>query len=87
VIVIVSILIAIYYVAYVGSRPSAVRSAWRTLLVSVLLALAIFSYSYYQAGNPPNVNYWQVGWTGYIRALNLELQAKGSPHRIPNPGE
>ncbi len=88
-IVIVFILLAIYYVAYVGSRPIGLFKpyAWRSLAVAVILACSIFAYSYYQSKRPPNVNYWQVGWTGFIRALNQEFEARGSPHRIPIPGE
>lgn len=88
-IVIVLILIAIYYVAYVGSRPTGLyrETPWRSLVVACLAALSIFLYSYYQSRRPPNVNYWEVGWTGYIRALNEEFQQRGSPFRIPNPGE
>lgn len=88
-IVIVLILLAIYYVAYVGSRPAGLFRpyVWRSLAVAAALAFSIFAYSYYQSKRPPNVNYWQVGWTGYIRALNQEFEARGSPYRIPNPGQ
>lgn len=86
-IVIVLILIAVYYIVITDAKVSltAFRPQWRTLLVSALLTVSVFIYSYYQSNRPPTVNYWKVGWTGYMRALNQEFEEQGSPHRIEIP--
>lgn len=88
-IVIVLILVAIYYIVLHNSPVNRVgkRSPWRTWQVSILLGLSVFTYAYFQANNPPDVNYWKIGWTGYMRALNAELELQGSPHRMVIPGQ
>ncbi len=85
---IVYILSILYTVVYRASRPKAAAppSKRRIALFACALSLLMLGQSYYLVRTPPSVDYYGVGWQGFIRYLNARFAANGVPNRIPeNP--
>jgi hypothetical protein len=86
--IIATILVTMFIFLYVASRPNATGAAKpsRTLLYSVVASILIFGQIYLTTRQPPVVDYWATGWGPFITYLNQLLAWRGSPHRIPAPG-
>lgn len=87
-IVVVMILCGVYYIVYRESQPAVPGKTPRflTLMASGILAVSVFVYAYIKSNDPPFINYWKIGWSGYMQALNIELEKKGSKNRMHIPG-
>jgi hypothetical protein len=87
-IIIALILIAMFIFVYKSSRPNVtgVVSPSRTLVYSATVSVLIFAQIFFIVRQPPVVDYWATGWGPFINYLNTLLAYRGSPHRIPSPG-
>lgn len=87
-IIIILILGAMFVYVYQSSRPNRgeVVPFRRTLVYSLVVASLVFVQLYRLHRAPPAVDYWATGWGPYIDYINRHLAWRGSPHRIPSPG-
>lgn len=85
---IVYILLIMYSVVYLASRPkkAAPPSKRRIAFFACALSLLMLGQSYYLVRTPPSVDYFGIGWYGFIQYLNARFAANGVPNRIPMPG-
>ena len=84
---IVYILFILYAVVFFSSRPkrTALPSKGRIVLYAAALSLLMLGQSYYLVTKPPKVNYYETGWIGLIRYLNVRFAAKGITNQISSP--
>ena len=84
---IIYILLTIYVLVYFVSRPEAptVTTKKRILLYACALSLLILGQSFNGVTKPPQVNYYQTGWMGFIQFLNARFAERGIVNRIPAP--
>ncbi|MBI5472059.1 MAG: hypothetical protein HY961_06905 [Ignavibacteriae bacterium] len=84
---IVFILLIVYVLGYIVSRPKSIVivTKRRILVFASVLSIIMLSQTYYQVQRPPKVNYYETGWFGFIKYLNARFATNGNPNRIPLP--
>jgi hypothetical protein len=86
-IAILFVLVAIYYVVYLESRPKPEKPhpLKRMFVIASMVVVCLYGYSHYKANRPPIVDYYRVGWFFQIQDLNTYFARLGSANRIPIP--
>jgi hypothetical protein len=84
--ILLSILLVLFLDVFLSVRQPSQKNQnrIRSLLFSCLLAVIVTVQLFYFM-QPPEVNYFKIGWLGQIRYLNQEFQRRGVSHQIPEP--
>jgi hypothetical protein len=80
---IIVIMLVVVHIAATSTRK-AHPPRRSTFLLSVILSVIIYLQIYFMT--PPLIDYWRTGWLGTIRVINIQLQQRGFPLYLPEPG-